>query len=95
MPLSEDEQRILSEIEQQLRETDPGLARDIADTTVYTAASRGLNGRHSVLPSDSFSWSCYLAHRFFWPLADSSSCLFRRLRLSAMGVALAKSECSK
>ena len=42
MPLSEDEQRILSEIEQQLRETDPGLARDIADTTVYTAASRGL-----------------------------------------------------
>ena len=35
MPLSEDEQRILSE-------TDPGLARDIADTTVYTAASRGM-----------------------------------------------------
>ncbi len=42
MPLSEDEQRILSEIEQQLYQTDPGLARDIADTTVYTAASRGL-----------------------------------------------------
>ena len=42
MPLSEDEQRILSEIEQQLYQTDPGLARDIADTTVYTAAYRGL-----------------------------------------------------
>ena len=42
MPLSEDEQRILSEIEQQLYQTDPGLARDIADTTVYTAASRGM-----------------------------------------------------
>ena len=42
MPLSEDEQRILSEIEQQLYQSDPGLARDIADTTVYTAASRGL-----------------------------------------------------
>jgi len=42
VPLSEDEQRILSEIEQQLYQTDPGLARDIADTTVYTAASRGL-----------------------------------------------------
>jgi len=42
VPLSEDEQRILSEIEQQLRQTDPGLARDIADTTVYTAASRGM-----------------------------------------------------
>ena len=42
VPLSEDEQRILSEIEQQLYQTDPGLARDIADTTVYTAASRGM-----------------------------------------------------
>lgn len=42
MPLSEDEQRILSEIEQQLYQSDPGLARDIADTTVYTAAYRGL-----------------------------------------------------
>lgn len=42
MPLSEDEQRILSEIEQNLYETDPGLARDIADTTVYTHASRNL-----------------------------------------------------
>ncbi|MEX1218208.1 MAG: DUF3040 domain-containing protein [Acidimicrobiales bacterium] len=42
VPLSEDEQRILSEIEQQLYQSDPGLARDIADTTVYTAASRGM-----------------------------------------------------
>jgi len=42
VPLSEDEQRILSEIEQNLYETDPGLARDIADTTVYTHASRNL-----------------------------------------------------
>ena len=42
MPLSEDEQRILSEIEQQLYQSDPGLARGIADTTVYTSAYRGL-----------------------------------------------------
>lgn len=42
MPLSEDEQRILSEIEQQLYESDPALARDIADTTVYTHAYRNL-----------------------------------------------------
>lgn len=42
MPLSEDEQRILSEIEQQLYESDPSLARDIADTTVYTHAYRNL-----------------------------------------------------
>lgn len=42
MPLSEDEQRILSEIEQQLYESDPALARDIADTTIYTHAYRNL-----------------------------------------------------
>ena len=35
MPLSEEEQRILSEIEQQLYQTDPGLARDIADPLVW------------------------------------------------------------
>ena len=42
MPLSEDEQRILSQIEQQLYETDPSLAHGIADTTVYSDASRHL-----------------------------------------------------
>lgn len=42
MPLSEDEQRILSEIEQQLYETDPTLAHGIADTTVYSDAYRHL-----------------------------------------------------
>lgn len=42
VPLSEDEQRILSEIEQQLYESDPSLARGIADTTVYSDASRQL-----------------------------------------------------
>jgi len=42
VPLSEDEQRILSEIEQQLYETDPSLAHGIADTTVYSDAYRQL-----------------------------------------------------
>ena len=42
MPLSEDEQRILSEIEQRLYETDPHLVREVGSTTVYTAAARGL-----------------------------------------------------
>jgi hypothetical protein len=42
VPLSEDEQRILSEIEAKLYESDPGLARDIADTTIYTHAYRNL-----------------------------------------------------
>ena len=40
MPLSEDEQRILSEIEQQLYETDPALAHEVGSTTVYTDAFR-------------------------------------------------------
>lgn len=42
MPLSEDEQRILSEIEAQLYETDPGLAKEVGSTTVYTHAFRNL-----------------------------------------------------
>lgn len=42
MPLSEDEQRILSEIEYQLHESDPALAREVGSTTVYSHASRNL-----------------------------------------------------
>jgi len=42
MPLSEDEKRILSEIENQLYASDPGLAKQVSSTTVYTAARRGV-----------------------------------------------------
>ena len=42
MPLSEDEQRILSQIEEQLYESDPALAREVGSTTVYTHAFRNL-----------------------------------------------------
>ncbi len=42
VPLSEDEQRILSEIEDHLYESDPALAREVAQTTVYTHAFRNL-----------------------------------------------------
>lgn len=42
MPLSEDEQRILTEIEDHLYESDPALAREVAETTVYTHAFRNL-----------------------------------------------------
>lgn len=42
VPLSEDEQRILSEIEQRLYETDPHLAHEVSSTTIYTHAFRGL-----------------------------------------------------
>ncbi len=42
VPLSEDEQRILFEIEQRLAEEDPDLVREVASTTVYTHALRNL-----------------------------------------------------
>jgi|694.fasta_scaffold12630_16 small-conductance mechanosensitive channel len=42
MPLSEEEQRILGEIEQQLYASDPDLAKEIADSTVYRHAARNL-----------------------------------------------------
>lgn len=42
MPLSEDEQRILSEIESHLYESDPRLAREVAETTVYRHALRNI-----------------------------------------------------
>lgn len=42
MPLSEDEQRILDQIEAQLYESDPALAREMVDTTLYSVAKRRL-----------------------------------------------------
>ena len=42
MPLSEDEQRILSDIETHLYETDPQLAREVAQTTIYSHAFRNI-----------------------------------------------------
>lgn len=42
MPLSEDEERILNEIESHLYESDPSLAREVAETTVYTHALRNI-----------------------------------------------------
>lgn len=42
VPLSEDEQRILTEIEDHLYESDPALAREVSQTTIYTHAFRNL-----------------------------------------------------
>jgi hypothetical protein len=42
VPLSEDEQRILTDIEDHLYESDPALAREVAQTTIYTHAFRNL-----------------------------------------------------
>jgi hypothetical protein len=47
VPLSEDEQRILQEIEQQFYETDPAFAREIKSTSVYKHAFR--NMKYAVL----------------------------------------------
>jgi hypothetical protein len=44
VPLSEDEQRILSEIESQLYASDPQLAREVSSTTIYRHAGRNLTG---------------------------------------------------
>ncbi|MEA3019405.1 MAG: hypothetical protein QOI47_929 [Actinomycetota bacterium] len=42
VPLSEDEERILHEIEQQLHATDPQLVREVGSTTLYRHAGRNL-----------------------------------------------------
>jgi len=42
VPLSEDEQRILHEIEQQFYESDPAFARGVGQTTLYRHAGRNL-----------------------------------------------------
>jgi hypothetical protein len=42
VPLSEDEERILTEIEQQLAASDPALAKQVRSTTVYTDGLRGV-----------------------------------------------------
>ena len=40
MPLSEDEQRILNEIEENLSATDPKLVQHVSDNTLYRHAAR-------------------------------------------------------
>ena len=40
MPLSEDEQRILQEIEENLSATDPKLVQQVSDTTLYRHSAR-------------------------------------------------------
>jgi hypothetical protein len=42
MPLNEDEQRILQEIEAQFYATDPQLAQQVSETTLYRHAARNI-----------------------------------------------------
>ncbi len=42
MPLSEDEERILKDIEREFYENDPALAREVGETTLYKHAWRNI-----------------------------------------------------
>tara|TARA_B100000959_G_scaffold53789_1_gene55943 strand:- start:188 stop:586 length:399 start_codon:yes stop_codon:yes gene_type:complete len=42
VPLSEDEERILSQMEERLSETDPRLVREVSETTLYTQPLRSM-----------------------------------------------------
>lgn len=42
MPLSEDEQRILRDIEANLTASDPALVQQVSETTLYRHAARGI-----------------------------------------------------
>jgi len=42
LPLSEDEERILSEMEEHLQASDPRLVREVSETTVYTQPLRSM-----------------------------------------------------
>lgn len=42
MPLSEDEERILKDIEREFYENDPALAREVSETTLYRHAWRNI-----------------------------------------------------
>lgn len=42
MPLSEDEQRILTQIEQEFYESDPEFAREVGETTLYRHSWRNI-----------------------------------------------------
>jgi len=42
LPLSEDEERILNEMEEQLQASDPRLVKEVSETTVYTQPLRSM-----------------------------------------------------
>ncbi|MGH9224228.1 MAG: DUF3040 domain-containing protein [Acidimicrobiales bacterium] len=86
MPLSEDEQRILHEIEQQFYESDPAFAREVAKTTVYRHAGRNLKWAALgffvgfVLLIASFSYSVVLGFASFLIMLACAFVFERNLR---------------
>lgn len=89
MPLSENEQRILSEIEQHLYASDPDLAREVGSTTVYRHAGRNLKWAALgfvaglVFMMVTFTTSIVLAFAGF--LAMLASAIFFERNLRKMG----------
>ena len=86
MPLSEEEQRILSEIEQQFYESDPAFARGVGKTTLYRHAGRNLKyaglgffGGFAVLVV-AFTSSLLLAFAGFLVMLGSAFVFERNLR---------------
>ena len=90
MPLSEDEQRILHEIEQQFYREDPEFAQQVRDTTVYRHAARNVKwAALGLLGSLVFT---FFAFRNFWLglvgfLAMSACTLFLFTNVRKMGKA--------
>ena len=86
MPLSDDEERILNEIEQELYDSDPRLAREVAETTVYTESLNRLKGSVAgfacglVLMILTLSTSYLLAFAGFLVMLISALILERSLR---------------
>jgi hypothetical protein len=86
VPLSEDEQRILQEIEQQLYASDPQLVRDVTSTTVYRHAGRNLRWAALgfiaglVLMLATFATSVVLGGLGFFAMLGSAILVERNLR---------------
>jgi hypothetical protein len=86
VPLSENEQRILQEIEQQLYASDPQLVRDVTSTTVYRHAGRNLRWAALgfvaglVLMLATFATSVVLGGLGFFAMLGSAILVERNLR---------------
>ncbi len=86
MPLSEDEQRILHEIEQQFYESDPAFAREVGKTTLYRHAGRNLKWATLgficgfVLLLVAFASNLYLGFAGFLVMLGSAVIFERNLR---------------
>lgn len=86
VPLSEDEQRILHEIERSFYENDPAFARGVSQTTLYRHAGRNLKYAAAgfvvglIVLITSFAWSLVLGLVGFLAMLGSAFVFERNLR---------------